>query len=216
MYRIAAGFIAAMLWLAVPAVVMAHTGIAVSSPSDGDTFEGELKQVDMTFTTTFEKALSTATLTNEAGEEIPYAELVQENKSMSMRFEEPLAGGAYTVNWKLLGADGHAVEGKYGFTVKLGEPAGQEQPAAEGGIDSPPAAGESGDGVAEEAAPAGQPDADASNGAPPADAGAGAEQTAQSPAPAASASMLGSGGMIAVLAGIAALGLLLIRSLRKQ
>jgi len=214
MYRIAAGLFALMLWLAVPAAVTAHTGIAVSTPSDGAVVADELKQVDMTFTTTYEKALSGATLTNEAGTEVPYAELIQQNRSMSMRFDEPLPSGAYTVNWHLIGEDGHAVDGQYTFSVKVDEPvADDEEPPSEQGQEQatpaaePPAAGGSaGDSAAE------QPLPDNAEG----DLADAAEDTAPAEAPAASTSMLGSGGMIAVIAGIAVLAFLIIRSLRKQ
>jgi len=219
MYRFAAGLLALMMWLAVPAVVTAHTGVAVSSPADGEVVAEELKQVDMTFTTTFEKALSKATLTNEAGAEVPYAELIQENKTMSMRFDEPLPSGAYTVNWNLIGEDGHAVKGQYAFSVKLDESAAEEQAAEpESPAVDPPTtddAGAESDNAGD--ATEEQPVPGDANGAPLADADEDAAQAeAEAAAPAASTSMLGTGGMIAVIAGIAVLALLIIRSLRKQ
>jgi copper resistance protein C len=30
---------------------------------------------------------------------------------------EPLANGSYTVDWRIVGEDGHLIEGTYGFTV---------------------------------------------------------------------------------------------------
>jgi copper resistance protein C len=207
-HRWLAGLIVAALWLAAPAAVMAHTGIAVSSPSDGDVIADELTLVEMTFTTTFEKALSTATLSNEAGEEVPHAELIQGNKSMSMRFDDPLPTGAYTVNWKLLGADGHAVEGQYSFSVKLPETAGEQPAEAEN-----PAEPEQ---PAEAEQPADEQTPNAEVTEPAADAEPAAEESVKSEAPAPSASKLGSGGMIAVVAGIAVLAFLLVRSFRKQ
>jgi copper resistance protein C len=213
-HRWLAGLIAAMLWIAAPVAVMAHTGITVSSPTDGEVIADELKRVEMTFSTTFEKALSKATLLDEAGEEVPYAELIQGDKSMSLRFEEPLPSGAYTVNWKLLGADGHAVEGSYTFSVNLPEaeaeqPVEQEQPAEA----EQPA-------NAEQPAEAEQPVAEAPQAAdetePAADPEPAAEEPVKSEAPAASPPLLGSGGMIAVVAAIAVLAFFLIRNIRKQ
>jgi copper resistance protein C len=207
-HRWLAALIVAALWLAAPAAVMAHTGIAVSSPSDGEVIADELTLVEMTFTTTFEKALSKATLSNEAGEEVPYAELFQGDKSMSMRFEEPLPTGAYTVDWKLLGADGHAVEGEYSFSVKLPEAADKQSAEAENPAEPEmPAEAEQ---PAIEQTPAAE-ETESSAGAEPA-----AEESVKSEAPAASPSKLGSGGMIAVVAGIAVLVFFLIRSFRKQ
>ncbi len=202
MHRWLAGLIVILLWSAAPAAVLAHTGITVSNPADGDVIADELTLVEMTFTTTFEKALSKATLSNEAGVEVPYAELIQGEKSMGMRFEEPLPSGAYTVNWKLLGADGHAVEGQYSFSVELPE-AVTEQPA------------EPVQPVEEEQPAVEQPSA-AEQSEPAADAEQASEESVKSEAPAASASKSGRAGMIAVVAGIAVLAFFLIRSFRKQ
>ncbi len=202
MHRWLAGLIILLVWSAAPAAVSAHTGITVSNPADGDVIADELTLVEMTFTTTYEKALSKATLLNEAGEEVPYAELIQGERSMGMRFEEPLPSGAYTVNWKLLGADGHTVEGQYSFSVKLPE-AVDEQPAelAQPAVPEQPAVEET-------------PAADETE--PAADAEQADEEPVKAAAPAAPASKFGSWGMIAVVAGVAVLGFFLIRSFRKQ
>lgn len=41
----------------------------------------------------------------------------EDDKQHSISFERPLSPGAYTVMWRSMAADGHAVGGEFGFTV---------------------------------------------------------------------------------------------------
>ncbi|UJF25506.1 copper resistance CopC family protein [Planococcus sp. 107-1] len=101
------------------AVVSAHTALEESSPVDGETVAEEPREIVLEFNTSLEEA-SSFTVENAEGEEIPFGVTIEDQKMIGT-LGAAMADGEYTVNWKIIGADGHPIEGTYAFTVKTEE-----------------------------------------------------------------------------------------------
>lgn len=97
---------------------LAHTGLESSSPQDGDIINEELQQVTLTFETKIEQG-STFELQDSNGETIPDENISLSENQMIGNFLNPLENGEYQVNWKIIGADGHPIEGEFSFTVNV-------------------------------------------------------------------------------------------------
>lgn len=96
----------------------AHTGLESSTPAEGEVVTEELQEMVLAFNTELEKA-SSFTVKDAEGMEIPLGVSV-ENDTMVGTLGAAMADGEYTVNWNIIGADGHPIEGSYAFTLKTG------------------------------------------------------------------------------------------------
>ncbi|WP_075619140.1 copper resistance CopC family protein [Paenisporosarcina indica] len=99
--------------------VSAHSTIINSTPSDGETVKEQLSVIDMQFNTSIEN-MSTFTLKDVSGGEIPVNTSVNGDR-LSGTVESPLQNGEYTVDWNIIGDDGHPITGSYSFSVALPE-----------------------------------------------------------------------------------------------
>ncbi|RKN84255.1 copper resistance CopC family protein [Paenibacillus ginsengarvi] len=120
-----------LLMLLAPAVVSAHTGLKSSSPAGGATVDKSPGEVTMEFNTDIEP-LSTFEVRGETNELWKVSGIRIEKDKMSGKLESGLPNGTYTVKWSIIGRDGHPVENKFSFTVKLSEQAQASQPASGG------------------------------------------------------------------------------------
>jgi copper resistance protein C len=111
----------------------AHTALTGSTPADGDVLAEEVHQIVLEFNTVIEPT-STVTVTGDNGEEIEISHIHVDGDVMTGAFPSPLSDGTYTVNWRIIGADGHPIQGNYSFEVNQGEP---EEPSA-GETPTPP------------------------------------------------------------------------------
>lgn len=100
----------------IPSVVFAHTGLEQSTPKDGETVE-EVNEITLTFESKVEKG-SSFNLMNEKGDLVSVDSIQINNQVMSGSVPGTISDGPYTVNWKIIGADGHPIEGKFSFQVK--------------------------------------------------------------------------------------------------
>ncbi|WP_166000382.1 copper resistance protein CopC [Bacillus sp. Cs-700] len=98
----------------------AHTGIESSNPEDGSTITEELTTVTLTFETEIEET-SSFELQNASGETVAVDNITVENNTMTGTFDEPIANGDYEVPWKIIGIDGHPIEGTFSFSVDAPE-----------------------------------------------------------------------------------------------
>ncbi|WP_100404117.1 copper resistance CopC family protein [Bacillus sp. FJAT-42315] len=112
------------LWMAFSTTVSAHTGLQSSYPTEGEMVEGEVKEITMEFNTSIEKG-SLFTLFDEKGTEIALEDIQIDKNKLIGTTSESLTEGLYTVNWSIVGEDGHLIKGEYTFTVaqKLGNKA---------------------------------------------------------------------------------------------
>ncbi|WP_336776814.1 copper resistance CopC family protein [Paenibacillus sp. MMO-58] len=113
----------------LPGIAMAHSKITVSTPAKEETVTVSPAEISMTFNTNIEK-LSQFKLLDESGNQVPTGDISVSKASMSGLVTEPLKNGAYTVKWTIIGADGHAVDGEYAFTVNAPEATPSPTPEA--------------------------------------------------------------------------------------
>ncbi|MCY9667396.1 copper resistance protein CopC [Paenibacillus alginolyticus] len=116
-----------MLLMLLPTTAFAHTGMESSSPKDKETITGPLTEIVLTFNTNLEK-LSTFTLLDKQGQKVNVDTVAVEGKLLKGSLKTPLPNGDYTVNWKIVGEDGHVIERSFTFTVNMPEQATVNMP----------------------------------------------------------------------------------------
>lgn len=98
--------------------VIAHTGLKSSVPNNEENVEDEIKQIILNFDTKIELT-STLEVEDATGELVKLESVDLTDNKMVANLLNPLENGEYLVNWKIVGADGHPIEGNYSFTVAL-------------------------------------------------------------------------------------------------
>jgi len=101
--------------LALPLQVLAHTGLKTSAPADGAVLQAAPASIDLEFTAAVRLIKLEVSSGGNALETAfkPAAEL-------TAKYSIPtpgLAAGAYTVDWAVIGADGHTVTNSFSFSV---------------------------------------------------------------------------------------------------
>lgn len=109
-----------ILLFAFTSAVSAHTGLTSSSPADGEIVAEDVHEIVLEFNSKIEST-STVKVFNENEEEIIVSNTQTSDKKMTGAFMSPLENGTYTVNWKIIGSDGHPIEGTYSFVVNQEE-----------------------------------------------------------------------------------------------
>lgn len=116
--------IAALAGVASPASVAAHAALERSDPAAGASLPESPAEIRLTFTEPLEAAFSGADLLDSAGEMVPgaAASIAPGNDhELVLVPAAPLADGNYTVAWRTLSAaDGHTLQGYFGFAVGAG------------------------------------------------------------------------------------------------
>ncbi|HWL13329.1 MAG TPA: copper resistance CopC family protein [Ureibacillus sp.] len=103
----------------------AHTHIASSSPQNSEVLKEELKDITLTFEGKIEQS-SSFTLHNAGGETISVDNITVADNVLTGTLSRPLENGEYLINWSIIGADGHVIEGEVPFTVDVAETETQE------------------------------------------------------------------------------------------
>ncbi|MBD8499631.1 copper resistance CopC family protein [Paenibacillus arenosi] len=110
----------------IPTQVWAHSNLTESIPAIDAVVKEDVKALQLTFNTDILKG-STFTLANEAGQAIAVDTIQIDGPHLKGTTSVPLPNGKITVNWSIIGADGHLIHGNYQFTVQ------DEQTAANDG-----------------------------------------------------------------------------------
>ncbi|MET1032492.1 copper resistance CopC family protein [Domibacillus tundrae] len=105
------------LLLTFSSSVSAHTGMKSASPADGETITGDIQEIKVEFNTAIESG-SSMSLLNENGNEIDLDSSQLDEKTLVGKVDEPLQDDHYTVKWRIVGEDGHLIEGDYMFMVQ--------------------------------------------------------------------------------------------------
>lgn len=124
-----------------PRTASAHLGLATSTPANGAHLTTAPRSLHLTFTQAVEGALARLRLVGPAGTDIGISPLRQPGDSgqiVAADILAPLEAGRYTIEWRVVGKDGHPVRGTIAFSVAPGA-AGLAVPGA-----GPPARGEAG------------------------------------------------------------------------
>lgn len=131
-HRIIAILVLALALL--PAQARAHLKLESSSPAQGDTVRQPLSQLTLTFSEAVDESFLTVTILDAFGRELGVAMNVHPigaspSKQYMVMLDTPLAGGAFTVKWKSVGKDGHAVTGMFDFLILSDTPASSPSPS---------------------------------------------------------------------------------------
>ena len=101
-------------------VLAFHNHLTKSSPADQEELATAPDSVRLWFAERPEVGFSSITLyrADQTKVTVSKARATDDTLSIAFAIQEPLGAGSYTVAWRTAGKDGHAVRGKYGFTVK--------------------------------------------------------------------------------------------------
>ncbi|QDI91722.1 hypothetical protein EPH95_11515 [Salicibibacter halophilus] len=130
-------FIATFLMsLAFASTTFGHAHPEGYDPEDGETVEEEVATITAFFDSGIESA-TTATVTDEEGNEHELADETIEGDDYIATLDEPLPSGDYTVDMTVLAEDGHTTEEEFTFSVDADasveeENAAEEEAATEG------------------------------------------------------------------------------------
>ncbi len=104
-----------LLAAAISGPAFAHTKLKASIPADGSTVEAAPAEFRLTFS---EPARLTALSVQKDGGTEQKVTALPTAASAEARVAAPkLENGRYTLNYRLVGADGHVINGKVSFTV---------------------------------------------------------------------------------------------------
>ena len=96
----------------------AHSYLSGSTPTDGEVLTESIQQITLNFEGNIMEGsfLSIETI---KGEEIKVTNIEIGDGFLTSMLEEPLTNNKYIVNWSIISADGHPLEGTYSFTVNV-------------------------------------------------------------------------------------------------
>ncbi|QQK78041.1 copper resistance protein CopC [Salicibibacter cibarius] len=119
-----------LLSLAVVSTTFGHAHMENSDPEDGETVEEEVETITVFFDSGIESA-TTATVTDEEGNEHELADETIEGDDYIATLQEPLTSGDYTVEATVLAEDGHTTEEAFTFSVDADDEAVEEEATEE-------------------------------------------------------------------------------------
>ena len=119
----------------IAALLIVHTQLVASFPADGDRLPIAPRSIRLVFSEPVEAALSTiVVISSRDSLEVPVRADSTDTRVL-LGDPPPLAPAAYRIDWRVVSADGHPVEGSFGFQVL--PPTGAAEPAS--ALDRPPA-----------------------------------------------------------------------------
>lgn len=108
--------LAILLTLGTPA--SAHTGFESSSPSEGETVDGPISEISLTFSGEATPAGDGFSVLDPDGTvRVPDEVTSNDNLTWTLAFSEPLAGGEVGVRWSVAAPDAHPIDGSFSFTT---------------------------------------------------------------------------------------------------
>ncbi|HIW34752.1 MAG TPA: copper resistance protein CopC [Candidatus Paenibacillus intestinavium] len=121
-----------LLLLLVPTQIFAHSKVTESTPAADATVDSTPEKITIAFNTTI-ATMSTFKLFNENNEVQVVDNISVSEHELSGDIPSNLENGVYTVNYNIIGADGHAIDASYSFTINAPEatPAPTEETATE-------------------------------------------------------------------------------------
>ena len=106
----------------VPTQIFAHSKVTESTPAADATVDSTPEKITIAFNTTI-ATMSTFKLFNENNEVQVVDNISVSEHELSGDIPSNLENGVYTVNYNIIGADGHAIDGSYSFTINAPEAA---------------------------------------------------------------------------------------------
>lgn len=102
-----------------------HTALEAAYPAEDSVHTAPVSEIRLRYTTAVQVELSAITVLGPDGQlpATPVDTIPGSGaREIGVRFGEPLASGAYTVEWRTAGPDSHVIRGTYGFMVDRPEP----------------------------------------------------------------------------------------------
>lgn len=121
--------IACALLFGVASGASAHDELSSSSPEPGATVETVPEAIELTFTNVPATIGSDIQVIDASGEDWAEGDVSITDAVATQAIREGAPAGAYTVNWRVVSADSHPIEGTFEFTATSG--AAGAPPAAE-------------------------------------------------------------------------------------
>jgi methionine-rich copper-binding protein CopC len=112
----------ATLVLSGNVTALAHAHLVRATPAVGGTVQMPLSEVTLRFNERLEGKFSSVVVRDSTGKQVDKGDgAVDRNDRTLMRvqLQQPVAPGVYKVEWKVMSADTHKVDGN--FTFKVGE-----------------------------------------------------------------------------------------------
>ena len=108
-----------MLW---PLQARGHAELISSDPTAGEVLESMPEKVSLEFAENIlivdgSEDANQILVTNDAGERIDKGEVVVSAATVSTQVDQSAANGNYSVVYRVVSADGHPIEGSFGFAV---------------------------------------------------------------------------------------------------
>lgn len=126
----------------------AHTGFESSSPADGEVIDEPVSEITLTFTGDATPAGEGFVVLDPTGTiREPDDISTVDNRTWTLRFDEPLAGGDVGVRWMVAAPDAHPIDGSFSFTVTAPVPEPLESTLQDTEPDETAAATEASDGT---------------------------------------------------------------------
>ena len=104
-----------------------HVHLARSEPMADSTVTAAPTTIKLWFSAPVQVAVTTVRVQAHDGTSMTSAPVHQQgsgaNAPLVATLPNPLTNGRYTVNWRTMSSDGHAVSGTFAFTVAAGTPA---------------------------------------------------------------------------------------------
>ncbi|MGG4469580.1 copper resistance protein CopC [Paenibacillus alvei] len=105
----------------------AHAYIVNSNPSENESLDEAPKKASIEYNEKIQSGFAVFNVTNSAGEKVDKGNVEVNNKTLSVDLQENLKDDVYTMEWRVVSADGHSISGLVPFSI--GElPEGVELP----------------------------------------------------------------------------------------
>ncbi|MED4463670.1 copper resistance CopC/CopD family protein [Metabacillus fastidiosus] len=117
-----------LLLLSLPLQVSAHAYVVTSNPEENEILEKAPETVTIEFNETIQKGFNSLIVRNEEGKRVDLKDAYidpQNKKIFHTGLEDGLKDGVYTVEWRVVSADGHSVRGLIPFGIGTAEKIGK-------------------------------------------------------------------------------------------
>lgn len=106
-----------LLCLTLPGQSFAHSGLTATSPGDGETVEGEVSNIALSFSDQVRVTLVKLVRSDENETVEPVSDLPPAFVKTLEAEVPPLQPGPYEAQWTAVSKDGHVMTGVFSFTV---------------------------------------------------------------------------------------------------
>ena len=110
-----------VLIVASVVIAAAHMAVQKTMPEADAVLSASPHHIQIWFTQSPDPAISRLTLEGAGGEVTLGDTAVGDDKSLMAMLPSQLAAGAYTVQWRTAGDDGHTQRGDFAFTVRAAD-----------------------------------------------------------------------------------------------